>query len=57
MAKREYLQRQIGVGGINVMRRIKTAFDPEGILNPGKMFLENTNPSRTQNAQEGGSHA
>ena len=57
VAKREYLQRQIGVGGINVMRRIKTAFDPEGILNPGKMFLENTNPSRTQNAQEGGSHA
>jgi glycolate oxidase len=40
IAKREYLRRQIGEGGVKVMRRIKDAFDPEGILNPGKIFVE-----------------
>jgi len=38
MAKVGYLERQIGSGGVKVMRRIKHAFDPEGRLNPGKMF-------------------
>ena len=39
MAKVGYLERQIGSGGVKVMRRIKDAFDPEGRLNPGKMFI------------------
>ena len=38
IAKKEYLARQIGPGGVAVMKRIKQAFDPEGILNPGKIF-------------------
>lgn len=38
LAKKEYLVRQIGVGGVNVMRRIKHSFDPHGTLNPGKIF-------------------
>jgi len=38
LAKKEYLARQIGEGGVRVMKRIKHAFDPEGILNPGKIF-------------------
>ncbi|NCO53365.1 MAG: FAD-binding protein [Deltaproteobacteria bacterium] len=38
IAKKDYLARQIGPGGVAVMRRIKQAFDPEGILNPGKIF-------------------
>jgi len=38
IAKKEYLARQIGPGGIAVMKRIKHAFDPDGILNPGKIF-------------------
>lgn len=38
LAKIGYLQRQIGEGGVQVMRRIKQAFDPEGVLNPGKIF-------------------
>ncbi len=41
LAKKEYLARQIGPGGIKVMQRIKIAFDPTGILNPGKIFDAN----------------
>jgi glycolate oxidase len=40
MAKKEYLARQIGSGGVRVMKRIKDAFDPKGILNPGKIFAD-----------------
>lgn len=40
IAKKEYLARQIGPGGVAVMKRIKQAFDPEGILNPGKIFAD-----------------
>ncbi len=40
MAKKDYLARQIGSGGVEVMKRIKKAFDPEGILNPGKIFAD-----------------
>ncbi len=39
MAKIGYLQRQIGDGGVAVLRRIKQSFDPGGLLNPGKMFV------------------
>ncbi len=40
IAKRDYLSRQIGPGGVAVMKRIKDAFDPDGILNPGKIFAD-----------------
>ncbi|MCK4620821.1 MAG: FAD-binding protein [Desulfuromonadales bacterium] len=40
IAKKEYLARQIGPGGVAVMKRIKQAFDPAGILNPGKIFAD-----------------
>jgi len=38
LAKKKYLPRLVGESGIRVMRGIKTAFDPKGILNPGKIF-------------------
>jgi glycolate oxidase len=38
LAKKEYLEKQIGPGGVAVMRRIKQGFDPSGTLNPGKIF-------------------
>jgi len=38
LAKKDYLERQIGAGGVNVMRRIKQSFDLHGVLNPGKIF-------------------
>ena len=40
IAKKDYLARQVGPGGIAVMKRIKHAFDPDGILNPGKIFAD-----------------
>lgn len=40
IAKKGYLARQIGPGGVAVMKRIKQAFDPDGILNPGKIFVD-----------------
>lgn len=40
IAKKDYLAKQIGPGGIAVMKRIKQAFDPDGILNPGKIFAD-----------------
>jgi glycolate oxidase len=38
LAKKEYLARQIGAGGVLVMKRIKDAFDPPGHFNPGKIL-------------------
>jgi len=38
LAKKKYLPRLVGESGIRVMRGIKQAFDPKGILNPGKIF-------------------
>lgn len=38
--KAPYLEMEVGETGIDVMRRIKRALDPAGILNPGKMRLD-----------------
>ena len=38
IAKKKYLPRLVGESGIRVMKGIKQAFDPKGILNPGKVF-------------------
>jgi glycolate oxidase len=35
-AKLEYVERQLGPGTVELMRRIKGALDPRGVLNPGK---------------------
>lgn len=37
-AKKEYLAAHSVPGELDLMRRIKTAFDPAGILNPGKVI-------------------
>ncbi|MGD8525342.1 MAG: FAD-linked oxidase C-terminal domain-containing protein [Thioalkalispiraceae bacterium] len=39
--KRDFVDREIEPVTLNLMRRIKSEFDPNGILNPGKMFPEN----------------
>lgn len=39
IAKAPYMAKEISEDGIALMKRIKYAFDPAGILNPGKMLL------------------
>ncbi len=39
LGKREFLEQEHGVETLAVMRQIKTAIDPRGIMNPGKLFL------------------
>ena len=38
LAKKPYLAAFLGGGQMRVMRELKKALDPKGILNPGKMF-------------------
>jgi glycolate oxidase len=38
LAKRDYLGNNIGEANVELMRSIKRALDPKGILNPGKIF-------------------
>lgn len=36
--KKPYLAKELGEGAVDVMRTIKSALDPQGIMNPGKIF-------------------
>ncbi len=38
--QRRYLRLQLSEAELSLMRRLKAAFDPEGLLNPGKIFPE-----------------
>ena len=38
LARRDFLELQRGPDAVRVMRAIKSALDPLGILNPGKVF-------------------
>ena len=38
LAKKEFLPKFAGAAQMRVMRELRTALDPKGILNPGKMF-------------------
>jgi glycolate oxidase len=40
LARRDYLELQRGAGAVAMMRAIKRALDPLGILNPGKVLAE-----------------
>jgi glycolate oxidase len=42
LAKAPFLEWKVGKSGIEVMKGIKRAFDPDGLLNPGKMFAKET---------------
>jgi glycolate oxidase len=38
--KAPFLEMEVGPMGVSVMKRLKECFDPNGILNPGKIFPE-----------------
>jgi D-lactate dehydrogenase (quinone) len=38
LAKREFMPRAVDAVSLELMRRIKSQFDPDGILNPGKLL-------------------
>lgn len=38
LLKKQFLELDLGVDAIALMRRIKAAVDPDGIMNPGKIF-------------------
>ena len=38
IAKKQYMPIAMGEANLTIMRGIKKAFDPKGILNPGKIF-------------------
>ncbi|RYL94529.1 glycolate oxidase subunit GlcD [Sporolactobacillus sp. Y61] len=42
MTKAPYLKWKLGETGISIMKGIKKAIDPNGIMNPGKVFAENS---------------
>ncbi|QNK55667.1 FAD-binding oxidoreductase [Paenibacillus sp. PAMC21692] len=42
LVKAPYLEWKVGAPGIEVMKGIKAAFDPQGLLNPGKLFAKET---------------
>lgn len=42
LAKAPYLEWKVGKTGIEVMKGIKRAFDPDNLMNPGKLFAKET---------------
>ena len=44
ITKAAYLKKEIGPVELALMKKIKKVFDPNGILNPGKIFIDNQSP-------------
>jgi glycolate oxidase len=38
LAKKPWLKRQLGDASFSLMKQVKRALDPQGLLNPGKIF-------------------
>lgn len=48
LGKRAYMELEHGETGLAAMRRVKAAFDPNDVLNPGKMFPETIDGGQVQ---------
>jgi D-lactate dehydrogenase (cytochrome) len=40
LGKRQYMIHEFGEDTLNLMKRLKRTLDPNGIMNPGKVFVE-----------------
>ena len=40
LLKAPWLQEELGEGGLDLLRQVKCAWDPRGVLNPGKLALD-----------------
>jgi glycolate oxidase len=49
--KAPYLEMALDPATVRAMQRIKRALDPNGILNPGKMFVEQESEHRSQESE------
>jgi glycolate oxidase len=50
VTKAKYLEWEVGKAGIELMKKIKSAFDPDQLINPGKMFsYDSSSPGYEQN--------
>ena len=38
--RRDYLERELGSEGLDLLRRVKQAIDPRGIMNPGVLIAD-----------------
>ncbi|KAH9979849.1 FAD-linked oxidase-like protein [Lactifluus volemus] len=47
IGKREFLVEELGVGTVGLMKTIKRAIDPLGIMNPGKLYPDDNTESRS----------
>ncbi len=53
ITKSPYISKEIGLIELNLMKQIKNVFDPNGILNPGKIFFSpNPNKPGTSNNKQ-----
>ena len=48
IARTEYMRDQLGNQLLEVMREIKRAFDPKNVFNPGKIFVDGSEPDGHQ---------
>ena len=53
VGKRDFVEHELGVSTVDVMRKIKHSLDPHGLMNPGKIFrLKHDSPAMSHDTDE-----
>ena len=52
IAKKQFLEKVAGIPGVEMMKKIKSAIDPNNVINPGKIFSLSPKCESFQNAKE-----